>query len=82
MLAVAADVALSVVDRAVSLRSAKALISLVWEAGFSMRVAGPLQAMLTHLAPSAILSPGPGGAFPLATEEMRWQLDFLKRMGR
>jgi uncharacterized protein (DUF2336 family) len=82
MLAVAADVALSVVDRAVSLRSAKGLISLVWEAGFSMRVAGPLQAMLTHLAPSAILPPGPGGAFPLATEEMRWQLDFLKRMGR
>ena len=82
MLAAAANVPLSVIDRAASLRSAKGLISLVWEAGFSMRVAGPLQAMLGQLAPSAILPAGPGGAFPLASEEMRWQLDFLKRMGR
>ena len=82
MLAAAADVPMSVVDRAGSLRSAKGLISLVWAAGFSMRAAGPLQAMLAHLAPSAILPAGAGGAFPLTTEEMRWQLDFLKRMGR
>ena len=82
MLAVAANVPLSVIDRAASLRSAKGVISLVWQAGFSMRIAGPLQAMLAHLAPSAILHAGPGGAFPLAAEEMRWQLDFLKRMRR
>ena len=82
MLAVAANVPLSVIDRAASLRSAKGVISLVWQAGFSMRVAGPLQAMLAHLAPSTILHAGPGGAFPLAAEEMRWQLDFLKRMRR
>ena len=82
MLAAAANVPLSVIDRAASLRSAKGLISLVWEAGFSMRVAESLQAMLGQLAPSAILPAGPGGAFPLASEEMRWHLDFLKRMGR
>jgi uncharacterized protein (DUF2336 family) len=82
MLAVAADMPLSVVDRAASLRSAKGLISLVWQAGFSMRVAAPLQAMLAHIAPTAILPAGPGGTFPLAAEEMRWQLDFLKRMRR
>lgn len=82
MLAVAANVALSVVDRATSLRSAKGVIALVWEAGFSMQAAGPLQAMLAHIAPSSILPAGPGGAFPLATEEMRWQLDCLKRTGR
>lgn len=82
MLAVAADVPLSVVDRATSLRTAKGLISLIWDAGFSMRIAGPLQAMLTRLPPNAILAPGPDGAFPLTTEEMHWQLDFLKRSGR
>jgi hypothetical protein len=82
MLAVAADVPLAVIDRAASLRSAKGMISLIWQAGFSMRIAGPLQAMLAHLAPSAILPAGPGGAFPLAAEEMRWQLDFLQRMRR
>ena len=38
--------------------------------------------MLTNLAPSATLPAGPDGEFPLAVEEMRWQLDFLTQMGR
>lgn len=82
MLAVAADVGVSVVDRAATLRSAKGLVSLVWKAGFSMRVAGPLQALLARLPPSATLRATAGGGFPLAVEEMRWQVDFLCRMGR
>jgi uncharacterized protein (DUF2336 family) len=82
LLAVAAEVALSVVDRAATLRSAKGLVSLAWRAGFSMQVAGPLQALLARLPPAQILPPGPDGTFPLAVEEMRWQLDFLSRMGR
>jgi len=82
MLAVAAEVPLSVVDRAVSLRSAKGLVSLIWKAGFSMRVAGPLQALLARLPPAAMLPAGLGGSFPLAIEEMRWQVDFLSRVGR
>jgi uncharacterized protein (DUF2336 family) len=82
MLAAAAGVTMAVIDRACSLRSAKGLVSLIWQAGFGKRVAGPLQAMLTNLAPSAILPPGPNGDFPLAVEEMRWQLDFLRQMGR
>jgi uncharacterized protein (DUF2336 family) len=82
MLAAAAGVTMAVIERAGSLRSAKGLVSLIWQAGFSMRAAGPLQAMLTNLAPSAILPAGPNGDFPLAVEEMRWQLDFLKQIGR
>jgi uncharacterized protein (DUF2336 family) len=82
VLAVAAGVPVSVVDRAASLRSAKGLVSLAWKAGFNMRAAGALQAVLGRLAPDAILPPGPGGGYPLAIEEMRWQLDFLGRMGR
>jgi uncharacterized protein (DUF2336 family) len=82
LLAVAAEVSLPVVDRAVSLRSAKGLVSLIWKAGFSMRVAGPLQALLARLPPAAMLPAGLGGSFPLATEEMRWQVDFLSRVGR
>ena len=80
-LAVAADLPVSVIDRAVTLRSAKGLVSLVWRAGFSMRLAVPVQA-LVGLSPAAILPAGPGGGFPLAIEEMRWQLEFLSRMGR
>lgn len=82
MLAVAADVPVSVVDRAATLRSAKGLVSLVWKAGFSMRVAGPLQLLLARITPSAVLRATAGGGFPLAVEEMRWQIDFLCRMGR
>jgi hypothetical protein len=29
-----------------------------------------------------VLTAGPSGGFPLAIEEMRWQLEFLGRMGR
>jgi uncharacterized protein (DUF2336 family) len=82
MLAVAADVPSTVVDRAATLRSAKGLVSLVWKAGFSMRLAGPVQVLLARLAPSTALRATAGGGFPLAIEEMRWQIDFLCRMGR
>lgn len=82
ILALAADFPASVVDRAATLRSSKGLISLVWKAGFSMQVAVPLQTLLARLNPAAILRPAPGGGFPLATDEMRWQIDFLRDMGR
>lgn len=82
LLAVAAGTPVSVVDRASSLRSAKGLVSLVWKAGFTMRAAVALQSLLARLEPDAVLIAGPGGSFPLAVEEMRWQLDFLGRMGR
>lgn len=82
LLAVAADVAVSVVERAATLRSAKGLVSLVWKAGFSMQAAGPVQVLLARLSPTVALRASAGGAFPLAVEEMRWQLDFLRRMGK
>jgi uncharacterized protein (DUF2336 family) len=82
LLAVAAGTPIAVVDRASSLRSAKGLVSLVWKAGFSMRVAVALQTLLGRLAPDTVLIAGPAGSFPLAVEEMRWQLDFLGRTGR
>ncbi len=82
MLAVAAEVPVTVVERAVTLRSAKGLVSLVWKAGFSMKVAGPLQVLLCRIGPDAVLRGLERGAFPLATDEMRWQLEFLERVGR
>jgi hypothetical protein len=81
LLAVAAGTSVSVVERAASLRSAKGMISLVWQAGFTMRAAVSLQTLLARLAPEVVLTAGPGGSFPLAVEEMRWQLEFLSRMG-
>jgi uncharacterized protein (DUF2336 family) len=81
LLAVAAGTPVSVVDRAASLRSAKGMVSLVWKAGFTMRVAVALQTLLARLPPDAVLTAGPSDSFPLAVEEMRWQLEFLARMG-
>jgi uncharacterized protein (DUF2336 family) len=80
MLARAADVALSVVERAANLRSAKGLVAICWKAGFSMRAAASVQALLGRLPPNAILTGAPG-TWPLTEEEMRWHLGFLSRDG-
>jgi uncharacterized protein (DUF2336 family) len=82
ILAVAAEVPVSVVERAASLQSLKGLVSLTWRSGFTMRAATALQALLAKVPPSAVLQAGLGGSFPLTVEEMRWQLDFLARNGR
>lgn len=79
LLAVAAGVPPPVVRRAVTLRSAKGLVSLVWKAGFSMRTAYTLQLLLARISPAAALKAGPGDSFPLSVREMRWQIDFLSR---
>lgn len=82
MLAVAAGVPLAMVDRAAAMRSAKALVSLVWKAGYSMRVATAVQALLGHLPPGAILHAAPDAGFPLGTDEMAWQIEFLASHNR
>jgi uncharacterized protein (DUF2336 family) len=82
MLAAAAEVPIEIVNRAASLRSAKGLVSLVWQAGFSMRVGTAVQGLLGLLPPGEMLGTGPGGGFPLSAEEMRWQAAFLAREGR
>ena len=74
----AASVPLPVIDRAADLRSAKALVSLVWKAGFSMAVAPAVQSLVGQLEPSAILHEACGRGFPMATDEMAWQLEFLR----
>jgi uncharacterized protein (DUF2336 family) len=82
MLAVAAAVPVAVVERAIALRSTKGIVSLTWKAGFSMRTAMALQPLLGRVPPDAVLRAGPGGTYPLAPDEMRWQIDFLGRSGR
>jgi uncharacterized protein (DUF2336 family) len=81
MLAVAAGVTLDVVDRAAAMRSAKALVSLVWRAGFSMQIAVPVQSLLGRVAPTSLLTESTPG-FPLGVEEMGWQIDLLTRDSR
>lgn len=82
MIAVAGGVAAVVVDRACTLRSAKGLVSLIWRAGFSMRCAAGQQSLLLRLPPELVLRGLEGDGFPLAVDEMRWQIEFLTRAGR
>jgi len=81
-LAVASGLSLAAVDRAASLRNAKGLVSVVWKAGFTMRAAVIVQAMLGQLSPGMVMLPGPGETFPLTADEMRWQLEVLGQPGR
>lgn len=81
ILAVASGVTLQALDRAISTRSAKGLISLVWKAGFSMRAAQQVQASLGQLAPAETLGTG-AEAYPLSGDEMEWQIELLAEPGR
>jgi hypothetical protein len=56
-------------------------VSLLWKAGFTMRAAVPVQLLLGRLAPNATLHATADGGFPLAVDEMRWQIDFLTHAG-
>ena len=78
MLAVAGSVPASHVARAITLRSAKALTSLVWKAGLSPAMCVPVQIGLGHLKPDDTL-PDDEGGFALTEDEMRWQVAFLGR---
>jgi len=57
-------------------------VSLTHAAGWTMRAAAVLQVLLGSVTPRLVMTAGPNGAFPLADEEMRWQLDLLRRSGR
>ncbi len=82
ILAVRAGLPQAAVERAAGLRSAKGLVSLIWAAGFSMRVAESVQLSLGQLTPNLLLHADAAGSFPLSAEEMRWQIELLSHTGR
>jgi uncharacterized protein (DUF2336 family) len=77
ILAVKAGVTVPIVERACMLRSARAMVSLAWQAGLSAQTAVVLQTMLASLAPDQVIRPDKTSPFPLSEDEMRWQLAFL-----
>ncbi len=81
-LALASGLPVAAVERAAYLRSAKALVSLTWRAGFSMKVASVVQAVLGQLEPGDALTGLHGGAFPLTNAEMAYQIEVLVSAGR
>jgi hypothetical protein len=69
------------VQRALRLRSAKAIVSLCWMAGFSPATAAPAQAGLGRIPADQRVAPPSLGGWPLTPDEMRWQIDMLNAAG-
>lgn len=66
-----------VVSRAISMRSAKAIIALCWKAEMSMRLATRVQMQLAKIPPRDVLRATATDKFPLSADEMHWQLEFI-----
>ncbi len=76
-LAALARVPLEVIQKAVSMESAKGLTAFAWKAGLNMRAAVELQQHLARIAPPEVLRARNGTDYPMTQEDMRWQLDFF-----
>ena len=66
------------VQKAISLESSKGITAITWKAGLTMAQAVQFQLRLGRIAPSKVLRPRNNGGFPLATDEMDWQLEFFE----
>ncbi|RAI59840.1 DUF2336 domain-containing protein [Roseicella frigidaeris] len=77
LLAERSGVAVRAIEHVAQLRSAKALVSLCWKAGFSPRCAGPAQGVLGHVPPEAAIPIPEAGGWPLTETEMQWQIEVL-----
>lgn len=76
-LAALAHVTEGTVRRILGAVNAKPIVSLVWHAHLSMRVAFKIQTFIMKL-PAHELLPARGGVeFPLSKEEMRWHLNYF-----
>ncbi|PPR62645.1 MAG: hypothetical protein CFH10_00761 [Alphaproteobacteria bacterium MarineAlpha4_Bin2] len=71
-----ADLPSEVVAKMLSSGSGKAVASLCWKAGMSMRMAVILQRKISKVRPNAMLHPRGGHQFPLTKGDMEWQIEF------
>lgn len=66
----------TLVKKAVTTQSAKGIVAICWKAGWSADFSVHLQTKLLHLTSSRVLQTRAGG-YPLGTQDMNWQLEFL-----
>ncbi len=78
-LAVTSGLPVAAIDRAAALHNTKALVSIVWLARMPMRLASLIQSVLGQCPPNQAMIPDAQGGFPMTPEEMRWQIDLLRR---
>ncbi|MEI8394467.1 MAG: DUF2336 domain-containing protein [Rhodospirillaceae bacterium] len=65
------------VDKVLATHNPRAVTSLVWRAGLSMRLARQVQLRLARITPKDALSPRNGTDYPLSERDMIWQLEFF-----
>ena len=65
------------VERVMTTHSARAVTSLVWRAGLSMRLARQVQMRLAQVPPKDVLNARDGSHYPLSERDMIWQLEFF-----
>lgn len=76
-LAALAQVDAATVRKILSSGQAKPVVSLIWHAHLSMRVAFKVQTFLLKMPSHEVLPARSGIAFPLPREEMRWHLSYF-----
>lgn len=79
-LALRAGMLEAAVERILSSASAKAVTALAWKAGLDMRFAMQLQLRMGGITPRNLLNAKEGVGFPMADEEMVWQLEFFESL--
>ncbi|WP_420403151.1 DUF2336 domain-containing protein [Nisaea sp.] len=55
----------------------KAVVALVWKAGYSMDFALQLQLRLANIPPEKALKPTEDGGFPLNEDQLSWQIELV-----
>ncbi len=78
-IAALAKVPATVVSRVIGMHDAKSMLALAWQAGLSIGLATRLQQQLAGVAPAAVIGAG-ASRYPLAADELEWQLEFITEM--
>lgn len=76
-LALKSGVSSQIIQKVVSMASAKGIVSLAWKSGLSMKIAVQLQMRLARVAPDAVLKAAKGNSYPMSEDDMDWQLEFF-----
>jgi uncharacterized protein (DUF2336 family) len=58
--------------------SGKAVTSLCWKAGMTMRMAVQLQRKVAKVRPNSLLRARGGNEYPLTDDDMEWQIEFYE----
>ena len=67
-----------VVTKMLGSGSGKAVTSLCWKAGMTMRVAVQLQRKVAKVRPNSLLRAQGGNEYPLTDDDMEWQIEFYE----